>query len=220
LTTPVHPSLHHAYKDVLRPMFEELILKNQELLVHEAKAKGVLDMVIDTGTRAKISDEWKRIDSKAKLDDGYARSKAKWEVMRSHLAGQGEQNEKEIVFALMYPRLDINVSKQLNHLLKSPFCVHPKTGKVCVPMDPQTCERFDLDAVPTMNSLVQQIAEMKIDLRLLKGSSDESKTARKAVKNTSLKEYVTLFEASFLRPLQQSIRLQRRKRKQDGDQSW
>ena len=37
---------------------------------------------------------------------------------------------EEVILQLAYPRLDINVTKGLNHLLKSPFCVHPKTGKI------------------------------------------------------------------------------------------
>lgn len=62
-----------------------------------------------------------------------------------------------------YPRLDINVTKGLNHLLKSPFCIHPKTGKICTPFNPRTVEKFNPDTVPTINQLM---AEVKLPLSL------------------------------------------------------
>ncbi|NWR41200.1 PRI1 primase, partial [Regulus satrapa] len=56
----------------------------------------------------------------------------------------------EVMLQFCFPRLDINVSKGLGHLLKSPFSVHPKTGRISVPLDLQRLEQFDPFAVPTV----------------------------------------------------------------------
>ena len=44
-------------------------------------------------------------------------------------------------------RLDIAVSKGMNHLLKAPFVIHPKTGRVCVPFRVAKVDSFDPDKV-------------------------------------------------------------------------
>ena len=64
---------------------------------------------------------------------------------------------EDIVLQYTYPRLDAEVSKHRNHLLKAPFCVHPKTGRVCVPVDPSTIDEFDPEAVPTVGQLLQEL---------------------------------------------------------------
>ena len=40
---------------------------------------------------------------------------------------------------------------------QAPFCVHPKTGKVCVPIDPAAAWEFDPDAVATVGGLLNQL---------------------------------------------------------------
>merc|ERR1719433_99209 len=91
---------------------------------------------------------------------------------------------KDVVVQYTYPRLDINVSKQMNHLLKSPFVVHPKTGRVCVPINPDAIDAFDPAEVPTIGRLVEELNE----------TND--------VRQTSLKQYTHFFEVGFLQPLE------------------
>lgn len=64
---------------------------------------------------------------------------------------------EDIVLQYTYPRIDSEVSKHRNHLLKSPFCVHPGTGRVCVPVDPAHVEDFDPERVPTVDQLLKEL---------------------------------------------------------------
>jgi DNA primase small subunit len=61
--------------------------------------------------------------------------------------------KQDIYLSLLYPRLDEKVSTTINHLLKSPFSMHVKTGKVCVPFTYEQIDRFNIDEVPTVLEL-------------------------------------------------------------------
>lgn len=67
---------------------------------------------------------------------------------------------EDTILQYTYPRLDAEVSKHRNHLLKAPFCIHPKTGRVCVPVDPDTIEDFNPERVPTVGQLLRELDEV------------------------------------------------------------
>ena len=64
---------------------------------------------------------------------------------------------EDVVLQYTYPRIDAEVSKHRNHLLKAPFCAHPKTGRVCVPIDPEAIDEFDPQLVPTVGQLLREL---------------------------------------------------------------
>lgn len=66
---------------------------------------------------------------------------------------------EEIKIQYCYPRLDVNVTKGFNHLLKSPFSIHPKTGKVSIVFKPANARMMKLEEVPTIYSLLDDSAE-------------------------------------------------------------
>ncbi|KAM3403565.1 hypothetical protein ACQJBY_006979 [Aegilops geniculata] len=195
LTGPVlHPFLARSYTDVLKCFFEDKLLHSQQLFASEERCQKILELIPDENVASELHDKWQgnRRSSISKEDVNAAR----WEQLKTTLQSGKHKTQglrrcvEEIVFSYTYPRLDMEVSKHMNHLLKAPFCIHPKTGRVCVPIDPNNCEDFDPTAVPTLSQLLGELnaAGMQID--------SENDWER-----TSLEKYIRFFRTSFLQPM-------------------
>jgi DNA primase small subunit len=88
-------------------------------------------------------------------NDSSLTSREKWNKSKT-VKGIDEDRFHEVVFTYLYPRLDANVSKGINHLLKSPWCVHPKTGKICVPFNPEHVDSFNPNECPTLSQALNE----------------------------------------------------------------
>lgn len=156
ISIPMHPMFAQCYSEELRPFFTDYILKSEAeggfgVLDTPAGQTKLLDMLGDEGTKEHFLDAWAR-----KEQSGTAR----WQALEEYVKRKSIKLAPvlvEIIFSYTYPRLDVNVSKGMNHLLKSPWCVHPKTGRVCVPVDPDKAFEFDPSATPTLRTCADDL---------------------------------------------------------------
>ncbi|KAI8901127.1 hypothetical protein BC833DRAFT_579055 [Globomyces pollinis-pini] len=146
----LHPSLNRALGPCAN-FFGSTMLKDMGVLESKEQWSKVLAIIPDESYRKQLDREWTENPSLSSMQ--------KWDQLRSMLGNSKkpslEHLSRDIIFQYSYPRLDSNVSIGLNHLLKSPFCVHPKTGRICIPIDPRRCDEFDPFDVPTLDSLFE-----------------------------------------------------------------
>uniref|UniRef100_A0A0B6ZD99 Uncharacterized protein n=2 Tax=Arion vulgaris TaxID=1028688 RepID=A0A0B6ZD99_9EUPU len=171
-------------------------MEKQDLLDCEQKWKKVVALVPADNVREQLLE-----DFCGKLGKD---SRSRWKILTTRLEQAVQKNmtkqlhvEDEIKLQFCYPRLDVNVSKGVNHLLKSPFCIHPKTGRVCVPMDPRKIDEFDPMTVPTISGLLDELDSLEPA-----ENNDQGKKI-KDYKKTSLGPFLEVFE-TFLQGLESS----------------
>ena len=102
-----------------------------------------------------------------------------------------------------------------NHLLKSPFCVHPKTGRVCVPIKVQSIDSFDPFDVPTLPLLMNELDEYAVSTDMESESSGTRRPDLQDWEKTSLKPYFEPFQKDFLEPLLTSLKRKEREIAED-----
>ncbi|KAK9794941.1 hypothetical protein WJX73_003217 [Symbiochloris irregularis] len=205
-----HPSIDRAH-GLLLPFWKEEILPRQKLLLDSAHWRSVLSFLPDQEIQHTLSSRWEAENARG-IADEEACSRGRWQdvedavarVVNTKAVDKGlkfalQKGLKECVFAHVYPRLDVEVSKKRNHLLKAPLCVHPKTGKVCVPFAAVDAPTFDPDAVPTVSQLLDEFSAERSARQEHPGAAAMEKG--EGWKHTSLASCMTVFVQSFLQPL-------------------
>ncbi|XP_074499857.1 DNA primase small subunit [Sebastes fasciatus] len=197
LTDPIHPFIRESMKVVER-YFPRYALQDQDILGRKESVEKVLaltpedvrkELQQDFQNEKKPENRWNLVKDQAKRKQSTAK--------------KGQHFEKEIMLQYCYPRLDVNVSKGVNHLLKSPFSVHPKTGRISVPMDLKELEAFDPFAVPTISQICEELdrprtgeeEEKSEDTKEKENEKDAAERRKiRDYKRTSLGKYVKHFD--------------------------
>ncbi|KAH0538526.1 hypothetical protein FGG08_004913 [Glutinoglossum americanum] len=154
---PLHPHLSRSL-DILKDHFQSDILEVQDPWRDPTRSDRLLHLLPDRALNDSLRKKWDSSPlrpSTSKWADIDALAKAG--ASRSLDAKALLEAKQDVVLEYTYPRLDVEVSKKLIHLLKSPFVVHPGTGRVCVPIDPRRLEEFDPLSVPTVTELLGEI---------------------------------------------------------------
>ncbi|KAJ1675415.1 p48 polypeptide of DNA primase, partial [Spiromyces aspiralis] len=208
--------------EIAHEYFEEIVLNDQRVLDSKHTWDNVLKLIPDEGIRDKLDSMWQSKGSVSAIK--------KWEELEDalerkarHLVVIGSRDRggrylgtivSEIVLQYLYPRLDENVTTHLNHLLKSPFCVHPKTGRVCTPIAPNQFESFDPFKVPTVPDLLNEIniydqdaievgTGESQDMKVEEGKTGGGGARIPNYKKTSLRPYIETFE-EFVKRLERN----------------
>ncbi|KAI5863900.1 prim-pol domain-containing protein [Durotheca rogersii] len=198
LWRPLHPHVSRSL-DILAPHFQADVLEAQDPWSSVERSERLLALLPDRSLNEALRQKWDSSPGRASVSkwadiDTLAKSGASKKLDAQALL----EAKQDVVLEYTYPRLDIEVSKKLNHLLKSPFVVHPGTGRVCVPIDARRLEDFDPLGVPTIQGLLQEVDEMDVKAKEEGGEKGEKAAPLQDWERTSLKPFVEYFRSFVL----------------------
>ncbi|XP_073679451.1 DNA primase small subunit [Garra rufa] len=196
LSDPIHPFINHSLSVVER-YFRQYAIVDQDILGSKESVDKVLALLPED-IKKELTVKYQEEKNPMKRWD---RLCAVVEQKKSSSKKGGQYFDKEIMLQYCYPRLDVNVSKGVNHLLKSPFSVHPKTGRISVPIDLKELNTFDPFEVPTISLICEELERPRADeaedddMKDKENEQDAGERRRiRDFKRTSLAKYVKVFD--------------------------
>lgn len=211
--------MHHSIRralHIIEDMFEEVILNEQNIFQGHKGIKKLCQMLREPEA-IPATEQYllKNLDDEASSQMVWEHFKKYANMMRCTSNTNGIWSRRlrniveEIQLVTMYPRLDINVTKGFNHLLKAPFSIHPSSGKVSIPFNPNHVAKLDPNTVPTITYLMHEINAFDEKRILLdnttNNNNDDEKSRIKDYKKTSMFKAVLVFE-EFIHKLESNLK--------------
>lgn len=195
----------------MKEHFQRDILEDQDPWAQPEKAERLLQLLPDKVLNDSLRKKWDAAPGRSSVSkwadiDALAKTGASKTLDGRALL----EAKQDIVLEYTYPRLDVEVSKKQIHLLKSPFVIHPGTGRVCVPIDTKRLARFDPLEVPTVTELLGEIDAF--DGQAVKEESDVKKV--QDYEKTSLRPYVDYFK-TYVGGILREEKVVKREREED-----
>lgn len=117
------------FREVILPCFKRAYLENNGLC-HSEVSKYVSDRIPKEEARIQVINRWAEAEK-----SGTERWMILEEIIENLISKEMVTLfTRQVTFGLLWPKLDERVTTELNHLIKSPFVVHPGTNHVCIPI--------------------------------------------------------------------------------------
>lgn len=120
---PTHPALVRA-KEIIGAEFSDIMMNEQNVLCDEKQRNKIANMLPKSEMKDQITNSWEQYTDY----DNPENSAKLWRVFEKVILNPVHASKNKSVdfiasamFTFLYPRIDANVSKGINHLLKSPF---------------------------------------------------------------------------------------------------
>lgn len=200
---PYHPHLSRSL-EMLKPHFTQFILHEQNPWQHNDSAfQTLLPALHDIQLSDLLRKYWtenpsRNSETKWKDIDHLAVTHIKHVKIQDYI-NKVKKSKEDLILQVLYPKLDIEVTKQTVHLLKAPFCVHPATGNICVPID----DTFRPSHAPKLLTLQREMES--------NGNNPEI---------TSLRSFVTLFASHVSDIIKSEITQYKREREETQDNDF
>eukprot|EP01063_Lacrimia_lanifica_P011882 TRINITY_DN18552_c0_g2_i1.p1 TRINITY_DN18552_c0_g2~~TRINITY_DN18552_c0_g2_i1.p1 ORF type:complete len:430 (+),score=181.38 TRINITY_DN18552_c0_g2_i1:52-1290(+) len=138
----MYPSFKRLHETVVTEAFHSIVLNPDNLnnLSEERVAASILGMVKSRNPPAGYAEKVEEQLSKACR--GAVTPKQAWDNIKKIPMKYAAWIPTVVEFMYTIPRLDVMVSTKRNHLLKSPYSIHPGTGLVCVPFRADEVDTF------------------------------------------------------------------------------